>query len=168
MTIVLGRDLTYELVTLMLALTLSGSHGRPVCFIDDDKIRAVEQKLMFIPIGFQEVDTGHLDRVVPVNTLAACLAPIQLTDRSGPDDHRFQVEFLDKLLLPLFAKVGRTQYAKTLDFTPIKKFAGDEQGLDCLANPHVVRDEDANWVQPQCHQQGHELIYPRSNGDPAK
>jgi len=47
-----------------------------------------------------------------------------------------------------------------------QQLAGDQAGLDRLANPDVVADEQPDRVQPQRHQKWHVLVGPRLDGNP--
>ena len=63
-------------------------------FIHDDQIRAVEQEQVLVAIALEEVDAGHLHRIMPVDALRPRLATLKLIDGAGADDYRLEIELL--------------------------------------------------------------------------
>ena len=162
-----GGDVAHELVALVLALAVFDGR-RAVGLVHDDQLGTVEKERVLVAVALEEVDAGDLHRVVAVDAVRAGLAAVELADRSGADHDRFQVEFLGQFLLPLLAQIGRAQDAEPLDLAPVEQFAGDQQSFDGLAHAHIIGDEQADRVQAQRHQQGHELVDARPNRNPAK
>ena len=66
------------------------------------------------------------------------------------------------------ARCGGREDGEPLDLAAVEQLAGDEQRLDGLADADVVGDEQADRVEPQRHQQRHELVRARLDGDPAE
>src|ERR1019366_2134238 len=91
-------------------------------------------------------------------------ATFKLADCAGTDDDGVEVEFLVEFLLPLLAKIGRTQDAEVFNFSAIQHFAHDEQPFDGLANANVIGDEHSDGVEAQSHEQRHKLVGARANG----
>src|SRR6185295_12524379 len=82
--------------------------------------------------------------------------------------YRQQMESTVKLRHPLVDEMRRTQHGKTLDVATVEQFARDERSLDGLAHTDVVSDEQAYRVQLERHQEWHELISARFDGDLAE
>ena len=61
--------------------------------------------------------------------------------------------------------MGRTEDDGAIDVAAVEQFAGDEQGLDRLPHPDVVRDEQAHRVELERHEQRHELVGTRLDRD---
>ena len=78
------------------------------------------------------------------------------------------VELVAHLGLPLLGEVRRAEDGEPLDLAPVEQLAGDEQRLDRLADADVVGDQQPDRVQLQRHQQRHELVRARLDGDAAE
>src|SRR5271157_676938 len=117
--VVLPRDLADQLVALLLALASLRSRGRPMGFIDNHEVGAVEQEEMAVPVALEEVDAGDLYGIIAVDGVRPRLVTLQLSDRSGADDDRLEVELLREFPLPLLAERGWAEYAKALDLASI-------------------------------------------------
>jgi hypothetical protein len=75
------------------------------------------------------------------------------------------VKLVPHLRLPLPGQVRRTEDGQPLGITPVEELARDEEGLDRLADAHVVGDEQADRVQPKSHEERDELVGPWLHGD---
>ena len=75
------------------------------------------------------------------------------------------MELRGELLLPLLGQMWGAEHGKGLDFTTIEQFACDETCFHGLADAHVIGDEQPDGIEPQGHQQRHELIRPRFDGN---
>ncbi len=168
MPVLLGRDLTNQFVPLVLLAPRLGGDRRTVGLIDDDELRTVEQEQVLVAVALEKVDAGNLNRVMPVDALGAGLAPLQRPDRSRADDDRLQIELLGEFHLPLVAQARWAQHAKPPDLAAVVEFSGDEQGLYRLAHAHVVGDEHPHRIEPQRHQERHELVGAGPDGDPSE
>ena len=69
---------------------------------------------------------------------------------------------------PLVDQVRRAEHGEAVDLAAVEQLAGDERGLDGLADADVVGDEQAHRVQLERHQQRHELVGARLDGDLAE
>jgi hypothetical protein len=54
--------------------------------------------------------------------------------------------------------VRRAEYREAGDSAIVKQLADDQPGFDGLPDTDVVRDEKPYRVEPQCHQERHQLI----------
>ena len=166
--VLLPRDLADQLVALMLALVSFRRRGRAMGFIDNHEVGTVEQEEMAVPVALEEVDAGDLYGIIAVDAVRPRLMALQLSDRSGANDDRLQVELLREFPLPLLAERGRAEYAKALDLASIEQLAGDEERLDGFPDAHIVGDQHADGVEPERHQQRHKLVDARPDGDLAE
>ena len=66
---------------------------------------------------------------------------------------------------PLVHEVRRTQDDGAVDVAAVEQLARDEQGLDRLPYPDVVRDEKAHRIELEGHEQRHELVRARLHRD---
>lgn len=62
----------------------------------------------------------------------------------------------------------RAEDGQAGDFAAIHQFAGDQTGLDGLADTHVVGNQQAHGGQAQRHQQRHGLVAARLHGNIAE
>ncbi len=70
-------DLANEGMALLLIGVSLGSIRRPVRFIDDDEIRAIEQEQMFVPVALEEVDARDLNGIILVDAVGSGLPPFE-------------------------------------------------------------------------------------------
>jgi hypothetical protein len=61
--------------------------------------------------------------------------------------------------------VGWAEHRQPTSITLLEQLARDESSLDRLPDADVVGDEETHRIQAQRHEQGHELIRPRLDGD---
>ena len=76
--------------------------------------------------------------------------------------------FVAQLALPLLGEVRRAEHGEALDLAAVEQLAGDQRGLDRLADADVVGDQQPHRVELERHQQRHELVGARLDGDPAE
>ena len=69
---------------------------------------------------------------------------------------------------PLVHEMRRTKDDGAIDFAAVEQLASDEQGLDRLPHPNIVRDEKAHRVELERHEQRHELVRARLDRDLTK
>ena len=69
---------------------------------------------------------------------------------------------------PLVHEVRRAEDDGAVNVAAVEKLAGDEQSLDRLAHPDVVRDEQAHRIELERHEQRHELVGARLDRDLSK
>src|SRR5208282_4006519 len=124
-------------MALLLVLVCVDRGCCPVRLVDDHELGAIEQEEMAVAVALDEIDARYLNGIVPVNALRARLSPVQLADGAGADDNRVEVGLFRQFLLPLVAKIGRAKNAEAPDLAAVEHFAGDQEGLDGLADPDV-------------------------------
>jgi hypothetical protein len=83
----------------------------------------------------------------------------------GGDGHGADVEARLELAHPLLHEVRRAQHGERLDVAAVEQLAGDERGLDGLADADVVGDEQAHGIELERHQQRDELVGAGLDGD---
>jgi hypothetical protein len=158
-----------EFMALLLVASGDGEVGGAVSFVDDDEIRCVLQEVGLAGVGLGEIDADH-DEGVPAEdaVVAGGQLAFELADRAGADDDGGDAELVVKFLAPLIAEVRRAKDAEAGDFAAVEQLAGDEEGLNGLADADVVGDEHADGVEPQGHEQGDELVGPGPDADAAE
>ncbi len=166
--VLLPRDLAHQLVALMLALVAFRRRGRAMGFIDNHEVGTIEQEEMAVPVALEEVDAGDLYGIIVVDGVRPRLVALQLSDRSGADDDRLKVELLREFPLPLLAERGWAEYSKALDLASIEQLASDEERLDGFPDAHIIGDQHADGLEPERHQQRHELVDAWPDGDLAE
>jgi hypothetical protein len=75
----------------------------------------------------------------------------------------FNIELIPQFFRPLVSQVGRTQDAYTTNYASVKQLPGHHCGLNGLANPYIIGDEQTDWVLSQGHDQWHVLVRPGRN-----
>ncbi|GBD17441.1 hypothetical protein HRbin26_02362 [bacterium HR26] len=159
-------QLADELIAQMALPPAAGGHA--VGLVDDDQIGPVDEELVAIPLELDPVDAEHLDGEVLVHAPAGWRLALERAQRLGTDDDGVEAELLAQLPLPLVAEVGRAEDGQATDLPALPEFAGDEPSFDRLAHPDVVGDEQPHRVEPESHQERHELVGARADGDPAE
>ena len=76
-----------------------------------------------------------------------------------------EVEARFELGDPLVDQVRRAQHGEALDLAAVEQLARDERRLDRLADADVVGDQQPHRIELQRHQQRHELVGARLDGD---
>nr|MBK7069162.1 hypothetical protein [Deltaproteobacteria bacterium] len=74
-------------------------------------------------------------------------------------------ELLGHRAAPAFRELRRAEHGEAIDLAAGHELGGDEQGLDGLADAHVVGDEQAHRVEPQRHEERDELVGARLDAD---
>jgi hypothetical protein len=124
---------------------------------------------MATPIRLHKVDACDEIGIIPVNRniLARALA-FEARHLRGLDEDRLDRKFLPQLALPLIAKMGGREHGQAPCDAPIQQLAGDHSGFDSLADANVVRDQQPHRIEPQSHDQRHELVRARGDRYPAE
>ena len=133
--------------------------GAGVGLVDDDELGAGPQEVVAVPVGLDEVESrrrcaGSARRATRPARQAA------LEPRGGAGQHELgvDVELVAHLRLPLLGEVRRAEDGEALDLAAVEQLAGDEAGLDVLPMPTSSAIEQADRVEPQRHEQRHELV----------
>ena len=165
-SVILGQGLD-QLVALLLGATLLLAEGAGMRLVDNDQLGAVAHEVVAVALRLDEVDGDDEVREAPEYRFAEALA-FQLAHRAGKQELGVDVELLAQLLLPLLGEMGRTEDGEPARLAAVEQLAGDEAGLDRLADADVVRDEDAHRVLLEGDQQRDELVMARLDGDAAE
>jgi len=152
----------------LLARAAASSLGRLRCavrLVHEQQIRAILDEGPPVVLALDQVDTGHKIRIILENTDVRGYVTLQARQGAGANDHRIDTELVLQLLLPLVAQIRRAQDAHATDIAPVEQFAHNQARLDRLANPDVIRDQQAHRLLLQGHHQRHELVQARAEGD---
>ena len=133
--------------------------------VDDHEVGARLEEAVAPLRALHVVETDDRVRMHGEDALARGDAPLQPPRAPGRDGSGANVEANLHLGDPLIHQVRRTQNDGALDVAAVEQFAGDEQGLDRLPHPDVVRDEETHRVELESHEQGHELVCPGLHRD---
>jgi hypothetical protein len=156
-------------VALVLVAGAAGGGRRAVRLVHDDKVGAMLDEIVALPVALHKINADDLDRIVAEDAARTGRdAPFKLADCAGTDDDGVEVEFLAEFLLPLLAQIGRAENAEVFEFTTIQQLADDEQSLDGFADANVIGDEHPNRVEPQGHEQRDKLVGARADGHAAQ
>ena len=151
-----------QLVSLMPALA---GRGAGVGLVDDHEVGTRLEKVVPPLAGLHVVETDDRVRVHREDALARRNAPLQAPRASGGHGGGADLEPNLQLGCPLVHEMGRTEDDGAIDVAAVEQLAGDEQGLDRLPHPDVVRDEQAHGVELERHEQRHELVGTRLDRD---
>ena len=94
--------------------------------------------------------------------------PLQAPRAPGGDGRGADMEPDLQLGDPLVHEMRRTEDDGAVDVAAVKQLARDEQGLDRLPDPDVVRDEEAHRIELERHEQRHKLVCARLDRDLSK
>ena len=92
-------------------------------------------------------------------------APLQSPRASGGNGCGADVEANLQFGDPLVHEMRRTEDDGAFDVAAVEQLARDEQGLDRLPDPDVVRDEEAHRIELERHEQRHKLVCARLDRD---
>jgi len=84
--------------------------------------------------------------------------PPQFLQMAGIDDLEGEAELALQLVAPLAGHRGRSDDHGIVDPAAQQQLAQDQPGLDRLAQPHIVGDQQVDARQPQRLAQGEQLI----------
>ena len=157
-----------ELVALLLGGAVAGGLGGAVGLVHDDEFGAVEEEVVPIAVGLGVVNADDDVGVVLKDAAVGRGLPLQGADGAGADDDGGEVELLRQFLLPLVAEVRGAEDGDAADFAAGQEFAGDEEGLNGLADADVIGDEEADGVEAEGHEEGDELVGAGADGDAAQ
>ena len=154
-----------QLVPLVPALA---GRGTRVCLVDDDEVGTRLEKVVSPLAGLHVVETDDRVRVHREDALARRNAPLQAPRAPGGDGCGADVEANLQLGDPLVHEMRRTEDDGAIDVAAVEQLAGDEQGLNRLPDPDVVRNEEAHRIELERHEQRHELVCARLDRDLSK
>ena len=151
-----------QLVPLMPALA---GRGAGVGLVDDHEVGTRLEEVVSPLAGLHVVETDDRVPMYREDALARRNAPLQATRAPGGDGGGADLEPNLQLSDPLVHEMRRTEDDGAIDVAAVEQLARDEQGLDRLPYPDVVRDEQAHRIELERHEQRHELVRPRLDRD---
>ncbi|MNF71527.1 hypothetical protein D3C84_534780 [compost metagenome] len=149
-------------------LLASTATGASVGLVDDDAFRSGSQELFAVALALDVIQADDDYGVVVEQAHTMRQLALDAGGGSRSQRHSLKVEAGFQLALPLFDQVRRAEDGQAGDFATIHQFAGDQAGLDGLADTHVVGNQQAHGGQAQRHQQRHELVAARLHGNVAE
>ena len=153
-----------KVVALMASAAL-GAVGAGVRFVHDDHLRAAPQELVAPPVGLDEVQGDDDEGVSVEDGLAEGAVSFEPGCGACEDGHGVDVELLLHLALPLAGQVRRAEDGQAGDLSAVEQLTRDEAGLDGFADADVVGDEQADGIELEAHEQRHELVRARRDGN---
>ena len=138
-----------------------------VGLVDDHKLRAVANQFVTVSRLLDEV--GRDDRHIELreNGLVVSDSEAALKATYGRTQYQFgiDVELVAELSLPLLREMRWTEDREAVNLAAIEEFTSDQAGLDGLADADIVGDQEPHGIEPQRHEERHELIRPRLYGN---
>ena len=155
-----------ELVALVAAAPGASRRGAGVGLVDDHQLGAGAQEVVAAAVGLDEV--GRDDDV-------GVMLEERLRRRAGRAPGRVAVlgstssasmwNLSRSSACHCSARWGGQSTARFLRLAAVEQLAGDQAGLDGLADADVVGDQQPHRVQLQRHQERHELVRPGLDGE---
>ena len=165
MAVVVCGQLLQQLEPELFALACRGAG---MGLVHHDAIRRDGEEMLPVAFALDIIQADDDERVLVEKPDAGRQRAFDAVGAGGRERHGPQMEPVFQLRLPLVHQVRRAQDRAASDFAAIQQLADDESGLDGFADAHVIRDEQADHRQPQCHEQRHELIGAGLDGDVAE
>ena len=161
-----AAELWQQLVALLAAAVVAEREA--VGLVDDHELRAGADEVVAVTLGLDEV--GRDDHVVVAleERLADPEAALQPACGRGEHELGVDVELVAQLGLPLLGEVRRAEHREPLRVPWSSSSRAISAGLDRLADPDVVGDQQPDGVQLERHQQRHELVGARLDADVAE
>ena len=154
-----------QLAPLMPALAGGGAR---VGLVNDHEVGTRLQEVVSSLAGLHVVEADDRVRVLREDACPRRKAPLQAPRAPGGDGCGADMEANLQLGDPLVHEVRGAEDDGAIDVAAVEKLARDEQGLNRLAHPDVVGDEQAHGVELERHQQRHELVGARLDRDLSK
>jgi hypothetical protein len=141
MTLGILGDPPQQLEALLTSATDAAGQCAAVGLVDDDELRALEREVLGAARTLDEVGGDHREAVAVEDRNPERQVAFQSLDGAGEHQLGLDVELLGQLGLPLLGQMRRTEHGQAPDLAPVEQLAGDETGLDGLADADVVGDE---------------------------
>ena len=164
----LRREATQEVVALLLARRRTGRTSTGVGFIDNHQLGSLLDEQIAATIRLHIINTNNLVGVVVVDTRIALDLAVEARLRTRANDHRLDIELLADLALPLVAEVWQADHGKASDPAALQEFAHQQERLDRLTDTNIISDEEAHDLLAQRHDQRHQLVRARAEGEPGQ
>ena len=136
--------------------------------VDDDTLWRDGQEVGAMAVALDVVETDHHDRMMFEERHTGRQGFFNSCGAGGGEGDGVKMEVPLEFLLPLLDEVPRAQHSKVADLAAVEQLAHDQAGFDRLADADVVRDEQPHRRKAQRHEQRHELVRARLDGDVAK
>jgi hypothetical protein len=155
-------------VALLTSAAVLASERGSVGLIDDHELWTGALEITSPPLGLDEVRGDDHERMKVKNCLFADALPLEASGGRGQDQRGIDVKLGTQLFLPLPGQMRGAKHGQPLNYPGVNELARYERSLDRLTDSNVVRDQEANGIHLEGHQQRHELVRPGFNGDPGK
>ena len=132
--------------------------GARVRLVDDHEFRTGAQEIVAPPVGLDVVERDDGVRVDLEDGFPGPQSPFETSRRPGGHDFGVDVEFRGQFVPPLVAQMRRADDDGPFDFAPVDHLPRDQPRFDGFSDADVVRDEKADHVGLQGHEQRHELV----------
>src|ERR1039458_6371264 len=131
-----------------------------VCLVDDHQFGTRAQELISAALALDEIQRNDNEVVDVKERLPDPAVTFQAAGSTRQDYFRVNLKLVAEFRLPLLGKLGRTQDREASDFAAVEQLTGDKTGFHCLADAHIVGNQQAHRVQLESHQQRYELVGP--------
>ena len=150
------HDLSEQTRALRIGRVAAAAGGRGVvCLVDDEQVVAPGVARLVRPrqrlaeaaercFGLQVVDRGDQTREVRPRVDVDPPRASKLSDELAVDDPELEAELVTHLVTPLQLEVGRRDDQDAAGAIAKKQLLRDQTGLDRLAQPDVVGDQERN------------------------
>src|SRR5690349_3200087 len=119
MLLILFRDPAQKIMTLLLPSTCSARTSARVGFINNHEFRALTDENI-TSFSFDVINAQHLKRKMLEDASVTMNFPVETCLRVGADYDGFNADFCANFLLPLVAKMGKTQDGKSTNDSAFK------------------------------------------------
>ena len=155
-----------EQFVALVAAAGGGAERERVGFVDDHELGAGADEVLAAAVGLDEVRRDDDVRVLLKERAGRRGRPrSSRLAVEGRTSSACEVELRPQLVLPLLGEVRRAEHGEALSVAAVEQLASDQRGLDGLADPDVVGDQQPHGLELERHQQRHELVGPRVDGD---
>ena len=160
------RQPPQQLIALVPAPPLAGGAG--VGLIHDHKVAAAADEAIAVVVTLDVIKAHHRERVGLKQRVAHRQVLAQPPHGSGPHHFSVQLELLGHVAAPLLTQVRRADHSDRADLTAVEQLAGDQQRLHRLAEAHLIGDQQPRDALLERHQQRHQLVSARFQGQVAE
>ncbi len=160
-----GRRFGKAAEQLVALVATRARRGTGVRLVDDHELGAGAQEVGAAAVALDVVEADHGMRVRREDTFGGRQIAFEPAGARRGDADRADVEVRLQLAEPLINEVRRTENGSALDIATVEELARDERRLDGLADADVVGDQQAHRIELERHQERHELVGARLDGD---
>ena len=142
--------------------------GAGVRLVHHHALGSHRKKMVPVAFALDVVEADHHERVLVEKPRAIGQVTLDTAGAGGSEGHGADMEAVLQFGLPLLDKMRRTQDGASGDFPSVEEFANDEPGFYGFSYSHIVGDKESHNRQAECHEQRHELVGPRLDGNVSK